>query len=99
MSSITGNQGTVSSIQTSEGFAITPSDSVILKKDSSDIIKRPFVVFNNSTDAAIVKVDTYYGDTLTYTVSAGSILGVGMQVSKVYATGTTITSGNLIAQR
>ena len=98
MPSITGNQGTVSSIQTSEGFVVVPSDSTDLEKTAGDP-SRPWMIFNKSTSAVTVKVDTYYGDTLTYAVAAGSILGVGMQVRKVYATGTTITAGDLIAQR
>ena len=44
--------------------------------------------------AGDIKVDTFGGDTATFTVIAGAILPV--KVTKVYNTGTTVTNGKLL---
>lgn len=100
MSTIVGNQGVTHSIQVTEAFTVTPSDTLDLQKPSRTPDEDAgWLIFNNSVDTNIVKVDTYFGDTITYTVGAGQIVGVGMFVKRVYSTGTTINSGNLIAQK
>jgi len=97
---ITGGQGAVNSIQTTQAFAITPSDTLDLQKPSRTPDEDTgWLVYNNSEDTNTVKVDTYYGDSITYIVGAGQVVGVSLLIKRVYSTGTTINSGNLIAQK
>ena len=64
-------------------FVITPSDTVNLQNTA--------VIYVNVAGAGIVKVTTANGDTVIFTgVTAGLVIPV--QVVKVWATGTSVTS-------
>jgi hypothetical protein len=73
-------------LSTRNAFAPTPSDTV-------DISPKIAFGFLYCAGAGVVKVTTAGGDTPTFTVLAGSVLGgpVPLAITRVWATGLTAT--------
>lgn len=85
---------TLPSLQSSYGFAITPSDSADISADAGNVHGFKFCYVQIVSASGNVKVDTSEGDTITLYGVQGDVLGGNMpvQVRRVYATGTAVTS-------
>lgn len=86
------------SLQASDAFAITPSDTLDIKADPNNTNAYGFCYVHNPSASATVKVDTVEGTTVTMYAVQGQVLGgqIPVQVRRVYNT-TPTPPANLIA--
>lgn len=85
---------TLPSLQSSYGFAITPSNSADISADAGNTHGFLWCYVHIAGTSGAVKVDTSEGDTVTLYGVQGTVLGGSMpvQVRRVYSTGTAATS-------
>ncbi len=85
---------TIPSLQSTNGFAITPSNTTDILADAGNTLGFTFCYVHIAGTSGLVKVDTASGDTVSLYGVQGSILGGTMpvMVRRVYATGTAATS-------
>ena len=89
----------IPSLQASDAFAITPSDTLDVKSDPNNATNLyAFCYVHNPSAGATVRVDTVEGTTVTMYVAQGQILGdqLPLQVRRIYNT-TPTPPANLIA--
>lgn len=86
----------IQSLQASDAFAITPSDTLDVKADPNNTTyKYEFCYVHNPAAGGTVRVDTVEGTTVTMYVGQGQILGntIPLQVRRIYNTTPTPPAG------